>query len=101
MESHGFARWLSKFILRIKKDKDTVLYMNNTSNKNEKNWDRFDETNLMGIPVWIKNDDRVCGLEIQSQTSSSSTEKEKKVITVWAVEFFQQVSSIFSFGCSI
>ena len=56
---------------------------------------------LMRIPIGIKDDDSVCGLQIQTQTSSSGTQQEHEVLRILGIEQLQQVSTVFRLGGTI
>jgi len=50
--------------------------------------------NLVWIPVGIKDDDSVGGLEVQSEAASSSAENEKKDLRMRIIEHREQLSTI-------
>ena len=41
---------------------------------------------VLGIPVRVEDDYCVCCSEIDSETSSSSTEKEDEAVRIWKME---------------
>jgi len=48
------------------------------------------------IPVGIKDDDSVGGLEVQTEATGTSAEDEEKDLRIWIIEHRQQLSTIFT-----
>ena len=56
---------------------------------------------LMRVPITVKDDDSISSLQVETKTSSTSTQQEEKVLRVWSIEQTQQTATIFRLGCSI
>lgn len=54
----------------------------------------------MWVPVAVKDDDGVSGLQIEAEAASSSTEQEDEVLRSFFVKFLQQRGSVFGLGGS-
>ena len=48
----------------------------------------------MWVPVGIKDDDSVGGLQVQSEAASTSAENEDEDLWMWIIEHGQQLSTI-------
>jgi len=46
------------------------------------------------VPVGIKDDDSVGGLQVQSEAASTSAENEDEDLWMWIIEHGQQLSTI-------
>lgn len=57
-------------------------------------------TDLMRVPVTVKDDDSVGRLQVQTQTSGSGTQQKDEVLKGWIIKVLQQRATIFSFSGS-
>lgn len=57
-------------------------------------------TNLVGIPIAVKDDDCVGRLQVQAQPTSSGAEKENEVLRSFFVKLLQQRCSVLRLGGS-
>ena len=48
----------------------------------------------MWVPVGVKDDDGVGGLQIQSEAAGASAENEHKDLRMWIVEHRQQLATV-------
>lgn len=54
----------------------------------------------MGVPVAVKDDDSVSGLQVQAEAAGSGAEEEDEVLRSFLVEFLQQRGSVLRLGRS-
>lgn len=54
----------------------------------------------MRVPVAVKDDDSVSGLQVEAEAASSGTEQEDEVLRSFLVKFLQQRSSVLGLGGS-
>lgn len=54
----------------------------------------------MGIPITVKDDDRVSRLQVKAETSCPGAEQENKVLRGWVIECFQQQATVLRFSGS-
>lgn len=57
-------------------------------------------TNLVGVPITVKDDDSVGGLQVQAQSTGSGTKKENEVLGSFFIKLLQQCCSVLRLGGS-
>jgi len=53
------------------------------------------------VPVGVENNDSVCSLKVQTQSSGASTQQKDIVLTVWLVEQLHAFFPVFSLGGAV
>jgi hypothetical protein len=53
------------------------------------------------VPIGVEDDDSVCSLQVQTQSTGSCTEEEDIVLTVGLVEQFHSLLTVFGLGGAV